>query len=156
MSTVRQYRNPQLSPREHALVMLAVFIALFIAAASVVSCSPRIVENVRTEYRNSTDIQHDTVWSERERYVFQQGDTVRIYQTETVYNTRVLVQRDTVTLHDTTRVYMPPKEVEIEKPLTASQTLKIRAFWGLLAGLAVCLAYIFRKPLLALIRRRIA
>jgi hypothetical protein len=42
--------------------------------------------------------------------------------------------------------------VEVAQPLTRWQELKIGAFWWLLAGLFAALLWIFRKPLLKLIR----
>lgn len=45
------------------------------------------------------------------------------------------------------------KEVPVEKPLSKWKSFKIGAFWWLLGGLILCLAWIFRKPLLAIIRK---
>lgn len=50
------------------------------------------------------------------------------------------------------RVETLTKYVKVEKPLSWWQSLKIGAFWWLLAGLILCLAYIFRKPLFAFIK----
>lgn len=44
------------------------------------------------------------------------------------------------------------KEVKVEKPLSWWQKVRLRAFWWLLGGLVACLAWIFRKPLLALLK----
>ena len=44
------------------------------------------------------------------------------------------------------------KEVEVEKPLSWAQTTKIGAFWWLVGGLLLALLWIFRKPLLKLLK----
>ena len=44
------------------------------------------------------------------------------------------------------------KEVKVEKPFSWWQKVRLRAFWWLLGGLVACLAWIFRKPLLALLK----
>lgn len=44
------------------------------------------------------------------------------------------------------------KDVKVEKPLSWWQKARIRAFWWLLGGLFVCLAWIFRKQLLTLLK----
>jgi len=45
------------------------------------------------------------------------------------------------------------KTIEIEKPLTQVQSLKIRAFWGLCGLVAILLAWTFRKTIAKLIKR---
>jgi len=44
------------------------------------------------------------------------------------------------------------KVVEVDKPLSWWQKFRIGAFWWLLGGLALALCWIFRKPLLALLK----
>jgi hypothetical protein len=41
---------------------------------------------------------------------------------------------------------------EVEKPLTWWQRARLRAFWWLLAGLVACLFWIFRKPMLRILK----
>ena len=49
--------------------------------------------------------------------------------------------------HDTTRF-----EVKVEKPLSLGQKAKIRAFWWLFGALILCVGWIFRKPLLSILK----
>lgn len=114
-------------------------------------CSPRIVEHVRTEYvtveRVDTTIVRDSV------YVREQikGDTVRLteYRDRYVYKYRAV--HDTLQVHDTTTVERVITQ-KVEKPLTVVQRAKIGAFWWLLGGLALALLWIFRRPILKLLK----
>lgn len=45
------------------------------------------------------------------------------------------------------------KREYVEKSLSWWQKARIRAFWWLLGGLILCLAWIFRKPLLAILKK---
>jgi len=116
------------------------------------SCSPKIVEKVVTqiEYRDvhhrDTTIQHDSVYIKE----YVKGDTVHHYE----YRDRYVYRdrwRDSILVkevHDTTTV-----ERKVEKELTAGQKAKIGLFWWLVAGICGALVWIFRKPILALIKR---
>ena len=62
-----------------------------------------------------------------------------------------------VPVHDTLIVEKEAQETiiekEVEKPLSWWQRLKIGAFWWLLGGLLLLAVWVFRKPILDLIRR---
>lgn len=127
--------------------------ALMFVLLLAVACSPRIVERFTTT--------HDTTYVERLRidslyqrdsvFVREKGDTVFIY-TEKVRD-RFRLLRDTVRLVQIDSVaYETVKEVKVEQPLSAWKTAKIRAFWWLVAGLVLALLWIFRKPLLNILR----
>ena len=115
-------------------------------------CSPKIVEKVRTEYvyrdvhHRDTTIQHDSVYIRE----YMKGDTVHHYE----YRDRYLYRdrwRDSIVtkeVHDTTTV-----EKKVEKELSCSQKVKINSFWWLLFGLFASLVWIFRKPIIAFIKR---
>lgn len=114
------------------------------------SCSPKIVEKWNTQYVYR-DVHHrDTVITKDSVYIREwvKGDTVYIekYKDRFVYRDRwrdsIIVKRDSVAVETL-------KEVKVEKPLSWSQKVRIGAFWWLLAGLAACLVWIFRKPLLS-------
>ena len=59
---------------------------------------------------------------------------------------------DTTSSHYEKRDSTAIKEVYMEKPLSAIQKAKIGAFWWLLGGLALALLWIFRKPILSLLK----
>ena len=115
-------------------------------------CSPKIVEKVRTEYvyrdvhHRDTTIQHDSVYIRE----YMKGDTVHHYE----YRDRYLYRdrwRDSILVkevHDTTTV-----EKKVEKELSVIQKAKINSFWWLLVGLFASLVWIFRKPIISLIKR---
>ena len=114
------------------------------------SCSPKIVEKWNTQYVYR-DVHHrDTVITKDSVYIreWMKGDTVFVekYKDRFVYRDRwrdsIIVKRDSVAVETL-------KEVKVEKPLSWSQKVRIGAFWWLLAGLAACLVWIFRKPLLS-------
>lgn len=116
------------------------------------SCSPKIVEKVVTKIEY-VDVHHrDTLITKDSVYIREwlKGDTVFVekYRDKYVYRDR---WRDSVSVkevHDTTTV-----EKKVERELTAGQKTKIGAFWWLLTGLVAALAWIFRKPILALIKK---
>lgn len=113
------------------------------------SCAPRVIETIH--------YQHDTTYVERLKvdsifyrdsiYIKDHGDTVLIYKE--MWRDRWHFQRDTI---DRVRVDSVAVErekiVEVEKPLSWWQSLKIAAFPWLL-GLAGALGlWTLRKPLL--------
>ena len=116
------------------------------------SCSPRIVERVVYQHDTTQVVRIDSIWQYQHDsvYVREKGDTVYKYVEKIRYRDRFRI--DTLVsvreLHDTTVV-----ERKVDKPLSKIQKAKIGAFWWLLAGLAACLGWIFRKPLLAIIRK---
>lgn len=126
-------------------------ISFFALLFFLTACSPKIVEKVVTkiEYR---DVHHrDTLITRDSVYIREwlKGDTVFVekYKDKYVFRDR---WRDSVSvreIHDTTTV-----EVKVEKSLSWSQSAKIKAFWWLLAGLAACLAWLFRKPIARLLK----
>ena len=127
-------------------------VALLLVAGWMVSCSPRIVEKVRTEYIYKDRVRVDTTWLKDSVYIREwiKGDTIRIveYRDHLVYQYRML--RDTVMVRDSVAVESI-REVQVEKSLTWWQKFRLRAFWWLLGGVAGCCVWIWRKPLLALL-----
>ena len=124
---------------------------LFCFTLILPGCSPKIVEKVVTKIEY-VDVHHrDTLITKDSVYIREwlKGDTVYVekYRDKYVYRDR---WRDSISVrevHDTTTV-----EVKVEKPLSVGQKAKIGAFWWLLGGLVAALLWIFRKPLLALIK----
>ena len=116
-------------------------------------CSPRVIENVRTEYVYQDRIERDTTIVHDSVHVreFVKGDTVRIteYRDHLVYRYKYV--RDTLAVHDSVAVETI-KEVEVEKPLSVGQRAKIGAFWWLLLAVAGLGLWTLRKPLLKLIK----
>lgn len=111
-------------------------------------CSPRIVEQVRTEYKTVTDYQRDTLWRDRIKTIREKGDTVFIHDSVTVYKSRDREKHDTLVVRDSIPVPVPvevTKEVEVEKPLTGWQRFRIGAFWWLLAITLGLGLWTFRK-----------
>lgn len=114
-------------------------------------CSPKIIEKVKTEYvyrdvhHRDTTIQHDSVYIRE----YMKGDTVHHYEYRDryVYRDRWRDSIDVHEVHDTTTV-----EKKVERELTAGQKMKINSFWWLLAGLVAALVWIFRKPIVKLIK----
>ena len=69
----------------------------------------------------------------------------------TVYVPVTTIVRDTVTIEK--EAVETVKEVEVEKPLSWWQRLKLGAFPWLLATCVALLTYTFRKPILTLLRK---
>lgn len=125
---------------------------LIAAVLLAVSCSPKIVEKVRTEYvyrdvhHRDTAIQHDSIYIRE----YVKGDTVHHYEYRDryVYRDRWRDSGLVKEVHDTTTV-----ERKVEKELTAGQKAKINSFWWLVLAVAGFAGWTFRKPILALIKR---
>ena len=114
-------------------------------------CSPKFIERVverhDTTYVNRRDSLHiiDSVYVKE----YVKGDTVFIekYKDRYVYKDR---WRDSISIkevHDTTLV-----NKEVEKPLSKYKQTKLDCFWWLVSALLVCLGWIFRKPIVKLIK----
>lgn len=126
---------------------------LVIAVALLVGCSPKVIETVRTEYVYRDRVERDTTYVKDSIWVkeYVKGDTVRLleYRDRIVFRDRYKTVHDTVAVHDSVAV---ERVKEVEKPLSAWKKVRLGAFWWLLAALAGCLAWIFRKPLVKLIK----
>lgn len=129
-------------------------LSLFVLLSSfqaLPGCSPKIVEKVKTEYvyrdvhHRDTTIQHDSTYIRE----YMKGDTVHHYEYRDryIYRDRWRDSIDIREVHDTTTV-----EKMVEKELTAGQRMKINSFWWLLAALVSALGWIFRKPIVKLIK----
>lgn len=125
---------------------LSILLAVLLLAAS---CSPRIVEHVRTEkeYIDRWHEKTDSVYVKDSIFIREKNDTVYIDRWHERWRTMTETQHDTLLreVHDTTSV-----EVPVEKPLSAWKSAQIGAFWWLVAALVAALLRIFRKPLLRL------
>ena len=117
-------------------------------------CSPKFIEKV--VYQKDTTVVHkrDSIVRRDSIYVkeWMKGDTVFIekYKDHYIYRDRwrdsIRVVRDSVAIETV-------KEVQVEKPLSWWQKLRMRAFWWLLGGLILTLGWIFRKPLLVILKK---
>lgn len=121
---------------------------------SAASCSPRIVETVRTEVEYRDRVRVDTTWMRDSVYIREtvKGDTIRIteFRDHIVYRYRMV--RDTVSLVDSV-AFETVKEVQVEKPLSGAQRAKIGLFWWLVLAVAGFAGWTFRKPLSAIITK---
>ena len=128
-------------------IVTAVSVSVFLAG-----CSPRIVEKVRTEYITETVHHRDTTYSRDSIYIreWMKGDTVYLdrYRDRYIYRDRWKDSVKVVEVHDTTSV-----QVKVDKPLSGIQKAKIGAFWWLLSAVILLLAWIFRKPVLSILKR---
>ena len=134
--------------------MKATKLCSLLLAVLTAGCSPRIVETVRTEYVYRDRERVDTTWLKDSVYIreFVKGDTVRIveYRDHLVYQYKMV--RDTVAVRDSVAVESI-REVRVEKSLTWWQKFRLRAFWWLLGGVALAVVWIFRKPVLSILKR---
>ena len=130
---------------KRALLILAILITA--------SCSLRIIEHVTVQRDTVRVVKVDSVWNYQHDsiYVREKGDTVYQYVEHIRYRDRVKVDTFIRVKVDSVAVERI-KEVKIDKPLSWWQSFKIGAFPWLLLALGAALLYIFRKPILAIIK----
>ena len=130
------------------------FLVIVIFATLILASSCSATREVIRWQRDTTyveRVQVDSVYKRDSVYVREKGDTIYIYK-ERVRD-RYKFLRDTIRLVKVDSVAVERiKEVEVEKPLTAIQSLKLRGFWPLLGLVVLLLAWTFRKPLLKLLK----
>ena len=112
------------------------------------SCSPRIIEKVRTEYVTHEVHHRDTIITRDSVYIreWMKGDTVFVdrFRDRYVYRDR---WRDSIRVQVDSFAVERVKEVQVEKPLSWAKRVKIGAFWWLLLTLIGAVLWIFRKYL---------
>lgn len=122
-------------------------------AALVVGCSPKVIENVRTDYVHRDRVERDTTIVRDSIYVKEKvkGDTVYVteYRDRLVWRDRWKENTDTLIVRDSVKVETVK---EVEKPLNGWQRFRLRWFWLLLAATAGLLVWTFRKPIMKLIK----
>ena len=146
-------KDPRQNPDRRWWVVPAV--CYLVAALGILlalsSCSPRIVDHYQ---RDTTYIvKRDSVrfYDRDSIFIKEKGDT--IYQYVEKWRWRDRVRVDTIYRARVDSVAVERiKEVKVIKPLSWWETLKIRAFWWLFGAVLLLLLYVFRKPLLKLIR----
>lgn len=136
------------------LCATCVLLLLVLIAMAATACSPRVIETIHYQH-DTTYIEHikiDSIYKRDSIYIKDKGDTVWIYKE--LWREKYKYLRDTVNVVRVDSVTVErEKIVEVEKPLTWWQSLKMKAFPWLL-GLAGALGlWTFRKPILKLIKR---
>lgn len=135
------------------IIGILLLVMMFTIAILLEGCSPKIVE--RISYKHDTTyvdrLRIDSLYQRDSIFIRETGDTVWVY-TEKIRD-RFRLIRDTVSLVRIDSVaYETIKEVEVERPLTWWQSTRIGAFWWLIGALAAALLWIFRKPIIRLLR----
>ena len=127
--------------------------AALVLALCLASCSPRIVERVVVQHDTTTVHHRDTTYRRDSVYIreWMQGDTVFVdrYRDRYVYRDR---WRDSIHVQVDSFAIERVKEVQVEKPLSWGKRAKIGAFWWLVFALILCAGWIFRKPLVAILK----
>ena len=130
---------------------LAIFGAVILTCAQ--GCSPRIYERVVYQKDTTYVSKVDSIYKYERDSVFvkEKGDTVYKYVERVRYRDRYKV--DTLVKVKVDSVaFERIKEVKVEKPLSAWKSFQIAAFWWLLGAVIALLAWIFRKPILKLLK----
>ena len=149
-SAERDPRQPR--PGEY-LAALAFITSVILLCLGLGGCSPRIYERVITQRDTTYIVKRDSVrfYDRDSIFIREKGDT--IYQYVEKWRWRDRVRVDTIYRARVDSVFVDRiKEVEVSKPLSWWENAKIRAFWYLLGAVLLLLLYVFRKPLLKLIR----
>lgn len=134
----------------HAVCYLVVALCILLALSS---CSPRVVENIRYQRDTTYIVKRDSVrfYDRDSIFIREKGDTIYKYVEKWRWRDRVRV--DTIYRARVDSVIVERiKEVQIPQPLSWWETARIRAFWYLFGAVLLLSLYVFRKPLLKLIR----
>lgn len=151
------------------------FVGMLLAIMCVLfSCSPKIIRETGTFIEYKDRVVHDTVTVEITKEVEKivTRDTISHLENkyaksdalvsggllshslesipQTIYVPVEVHVTDTIKIEKQAETIV--KEVKVEKSLTWWQKAKIGAFWWLLVVLAAALVYIFRKPILKLLK----
>ena len=149
-SAERDPRQPR--PGEY-LAALAFITSVILLCLGLGGCSPRIYERVITQRDTTYIVKRDSVrfYDRDSIFIREKGDTIYQYMEKWRWRDRVRV--DTIYRARVDSVFVDRiKEVEVSKPLSWWENAKIRAFWYLFGAVLLLLLYVFRKPLLKLIR----
>lgn len=134
------------------IILFLCFIVI-VSFSALPGCSPKIIEHTIVQHDTTLVNHRDSVFYHDSVYVkeYTKGDTVYVekYKDRYLYKDKWHDRYIYKEFHDTTTVTV---EKKVEKELTAGQRLKINSFWWLLVGLAGCLVWIFRKPIINLIK----
>lgn len=150
VSKSRDPRQPR--PGEY-LAALAFIASVLLLCLGLGGCSPRIYGRVITQRDTTYIVKRDSVrfYDRDSIFIREKGDT--IYQYVEKWRWRDRVRVDTIYRARVDSVFVDRiKEVEVSKPLSWWENAKIRAFWYLLGAVLLLLLYVFRKPLMKLIR----
>ena len=148
MSEYKDRRKAE--PWENWLVIAAIIVLfILILVCGTGCCAQREIIRRQTDTLYVEKVQVDSIYKRDSVMVREKGDTVYIYKEKIRDRYRLL--RDTIRVVKTDTV-QTIKEVRVEKPLTWSQTVKQDAFWWLVGGLILSLLWIFRKPIINLLK----
>lgn len=150
VSKSRDPRQPR--PGEY-LAALAFITSVILLCLGLGGCSPRIYERVITQRDTTYIVKRDSVrfYDRDSIFIREKGDT--IYQYVEKWRWRDRVRVDTIYQARVDSVFVDRiKEVEVSKPLSWWENAKILAFWYLFGAVLLLLLYVFRKPLIKLIR----
>ena len=125
---------------------------ILICASLAAACSPRIIENVRTQIEYRDRIQRNSLYVHDSIYVYQHQKNDTVYMDKYVYKyafkDRFIHDTTYIAHHDTTTVVK-----EVPAKLTKIQQTKLDSYGILVAILLALALWCLRKPLLALIKR---
>jgi hypothetical protein len=111
------------------------------------------MEHIRYQRDTTYIVKRDSVrfYDRDSIFIRDKGDT--IYQYVEKWRWRDRVRVDTIYRARVDSVIVERiKEVQIHKPLSWWETARMRAFWWLFGAVLLLSLYVFRKPLLKLIR----
>ena len=132
--------------------LIGFLLAVMLMCLFCTGCSPRIYERVIVQHDTTLVVRRDSVkfYDRDSIFVKEKGDTIYKYVEKWRYRDRVKIDTFYRVRVDSVAVERIV-EVPVSVPLSWWQSLKIRAFWGLLAAVLLLLLWVFRKPLLKLI-----
>lgn len=176
------FSSPDPDYWDRAFSITLTVVVIFLLAILMAGCSPRIIEKVTVEYRDTTiikEVVRDSLIQvpiplEHNQVIVNTDDTSRLETSiarsiayvdvkglhhelankheATLPAIVPITTHITHTIQSTETAHFATKIVEVEKPLSWWQKFRIRGFWYLLGAVVVLLGWTFRKPLLKIIR----
>lgn len=143
--------KPQRGPWLHLLFVFVTTLATLAVLLLTSGCSPKIIREIQHDTTYVEKVKVDSLYKRDSVYIREKGDTLYVYKEH--IRDRYIFRHDTVRLVKVDSIAVERvKEVKVPQPLTKVQTLKIRAFWSLVAAVVLLLLWTFRKSIIKLLK----
>jgi len=142
----REIRSPLFKRKGKEMTKRMLLLAAFVSLLAGCRTKYVAVPEVHTRDSIVLRLQRDSIFLHDSVYVntYLKGDTLYIYKEKTTYLYKDRLRIDTVNVAKTDSVSVV---VEVEKPLTRWQQMRLNLFWWIVGIAIALLGWTFRKPI---------